>query len=164
MSKSVCVGMGELAISSDPETELICLGLGSCIAVCAYHKRRKWGLMAHVVLPSSSGRDQTAKAKYADSAIPLIAEEIARAGYIREEIQVVLCGGAAIFPSLQGVMDIGQRNITAVKAELQRARLRVVKEEVGGRESRTLTLEIASGNVRLRTVRTGEYSLTSLGG
>lgn len=163
MGNNISVGMGEIAVTTDRDTELMCLGLGSCIAVCIYEKRLRWGLMVHVVLPSTNKRDGSMPGKYADSAIPLIMSEMKRAGVRREMARVVLCGGAAIFPSLEGIMDIGQRNLAAVREGLKTEGLRVVKEEVGGRESRTLSLHVGTGQVRMRTVRTGEQVLVNLG-
>ncbi|MHB0938358.1 MAG: chemotaxis protein CheD [Armatimonadota bacterium] len=152
-----------MAATTDRDTELQCLGLGSCIAVCMYEKRLRWGLMVHVVLPSTNKKDGALPGKYADTAIPLILSEMKRAGVRSEQARVVLCGGAAIFPSLEGIMDIGQRNLAAVRDGLKAHGLRVVREEVGGRESRTLSLHVGTGQVRMRTVRTGEQILVNLG-
>lgn len=163
MGHSICVGMGEIATATDMDAELLCLGLGSCIAVCVYEKRKHFGLMGHIVLPTAQKPDVTLPGKYADTAIPLIVKELQRVGIRTEQTRVVLCGGAAIFPSLEGIMDIGQRNLTAVRAGLQQHGFRIVKEEVGGRISRTLTLRVGTGQVRLRTVNTGEQDLVNLG-
>lgn len=162
MKKMTTVGLGELAISDDLETDLACLGLGSCVAVCAYDSARHLGALLHVVLPRGGQDAGNAAMRYADTAVPALASQLAVRGIRFSEMRVVLCGGAAIFPPFQGIMDIGNRNIEAVHHELRRLRVPVVKEEVGGSESRTIILDIRTGSVRLRTVRTGEFEWISL--
>jgi chemotaxis protein CheD len=158
MKKMTTVGLGEMAICDDPDGELACLGLGSCVAVCAYDERRHLGALLHVVLPKGGqAAGAAALMRYADTAVPAMASQLAARAVRLSEMKVVLCGGAAIFPPFQGVMDIGNRNIEAVHNELQRLRVPVVKEELGGSESRTIILDVRTGSVRLRTVRTGEF-------
>jgi chemotaxis protein CheD len=53
-------------------------------------------------------------------------------------------------------MDIGKRNYEAVKMHLQKTKLPIVREDVGGTESRTIILNVKDGILRLRTVRTGD--------
>lgn len=163
MGHSINVGMGEIAVTTDPEAELLCLGLGSCIAVCLYEKMRHFGLMVHIVLPESQTGKPAPPGKYADTAIPLIAEELKRAGIQRGQARVVLCGGAAIFPALEGLIDIGLRNLAAVRAGLQAHGFKILKEDVGGRQGRTLSLHVGTGMVRMRTVHSGEQMLVNLG-
>jgi chemotaxis protein CheD len=162
MGKTISVGMGEIQVSNDREVELVTLGLGSCIAICAYDARRGVGAMVHVVLPAAANGQAVPPAKYADSAVPLLIDELRRRGVRPADVRIALGGGAAIFPPLSELMDIGKRNLVAVHDQLERAGLRVVKEDTGGRESRTITLNIASGTVRMRTVRQGEQVLADL--
>ncbi|HEX2948520.1 MAG TPA: chemotaxis protein CheD [Armatimonadota bacterium] len=162
MRKTISIGMGEMVVTSDPDAALICLGLGSCIAICAYDPRRNVGAMVHVVLPAPSTGNATPPAKYASTAVPLLVEKLTRAGVRKADARIILCGGAAIFAALSGIMDIGQRNIAAVHEGLQQAGLKVIKEDVGGKESRTVTLDVATGIVKLRTVRTGEAVFADL--
>lgn len=163
-AQRICVGMGEIAISVEPQVDLVCLGLGSCIAICAYAPRLRVAAMVHVMLPSAQGRGGTPPAKYADSAVPLLESEMRRSGVFGHEVQIALVGGATIFPPASTVADIGHRNLLAVREQLKRTRFRIIREDVGGRESRTVTLHVATGEVWVRTVRTGESVLTHLGG
>jgi chemotaxis protein CheD len=156
MGQLICVGMGELAISAYPGNDIACLGLGSCIAICAFDNRLKIGAMAHVVLPDSAGREAKNTAKYADLAIPLLTNELECAGSYMRDVQIILVGGASIFQPFSKTMDIGKRNYEAVKMHLQKTKLPIVREDVGGTESRTIILNVKDGILRLRTVRTGD--------
>ncbi len=61
------VGMGQIAAGGPPQKMRAVVG--SCIALALYHPRLKRGVMAHIVLPDSAGRDGT-PGKFADTAIP----------------------------------------------------------------------------------------------
>lgn len=56
--KERIVNLGEIVVTEDPEVVLTVPGVGSCIVVCAYHPRTKLAGMAHIVLPSSKGRNE----------------------------------------------------------------------------------------------------------
>lgn len=161
-SAGAYVGMGELKVGRDRDAELLCVGLGSCIAVCMYDAARAVGALAHVVLPVAPDGNAN-PAKYADTAIPLMLRTLREFGSRPGDLRVALVGGAAIFSSVNSHMDIGQRNGDAVKAALQQAGLRVQKEDIGGRESRSTSLSMIDGAVRVRTVRLGNTLLTVLG-
>jgi chemotaxis protein CheD len=156
--------MGEIATSSDPDDQLVCLGLGSCIAVCLYDPVRRTGAMGHVVLAVSRPATGGLATRYADIAVPRLLAEMTQAGCPRTRIGVALCGGAQIFPGLSGVMDIGSRNVEAVRRHLREVGLSSAADDVGGAEGRTVTLNVATGVVTVRTVRGGERVLANLGG
>lgn len=162
MLRAVCVGMGEVVIAKDPGVELVCLGLGSCIAVCLYEPKQRLAAMAHVVLPTCAGRHLDQPGKYADTAIPYLLKEVRSNGADLARSRVALCGAAAIFPPINALVDIGRRNLVAVRGALNEAGIAIIKQEVGGSESRTVRLSVKTGQVRLRTVRTGEYPLVRL--
>jgi chemotaxis protein CheD len=161
--QTIAVGMGELVISADPEAALLCMGLGSCIAVCLYAPRRRVGALAHVVLPTAPAGSTGQTARYADQAIPLLVNELRGRGVALRGVQAVLCGGAAIFPPSQNSMDIGARNLQAITTELARVGLPVAATAVGGTVSRTITLHVATGLVHIRTVQDKEPQEIDLG-
>ena len=152
----ISVGMGEIALTTDPNTELVCLGLGSCIAVCAYAPRRHAAALAHVMLPSSNGRATDLPGKYADTVINHLLTEIGRFGVFPREVRFILCGGASIFPPTANSIDIGGRNLTSLRSEIQRVGLPIINECVGGRESRSVTLHVGRGECQIRTIRTAD--------
>jgi len=152
--QTIAVGMGEMVVTSDPQTELICMGLGSCIAVCAYIPRRRIGAMAHVVLPTApTATTGDPTARYADQAIPLLVTQLRQQGVAVRNARIVLCGGAAIFPPMRNSLDIGARNLEQVLVELTRHSLTPVMSEVGSTVSRTITLQVATGIVNIRSVK-----------
>ncbi len=161
----IMVNMGQIAVSDAPGDILTALGLGSCIAVCVYDPVIRLGGMIHVVLPSSSiGRSSDAPGKFADLGVPKLLEQMKDAGGVRSRFSIAILGGANVLTSANhdGVLDIGQRNIQAVKLALSQQGLSPSADHVGGKSSRTVRLRIANGEVTVKTVREGEAPIAYL--
>ncbi len=88
------VGMGQIVVAEAP-AELVSV-LGSCVGVALYHPRLKVGALAHIVLPKSSGGG-AAPGKFADTAIPYMIAELAKAGAARAGLVAKIAGGACMF-------------------------------------------------------------------
>lgn len=161
----ILVHMGQLAISMKPEDVLASLGLGSCVAVCAYDPAKKLAGMIHVVLPSKNNDKPAAPAKFADVGVPVLVEEMLQQGVLRARLKIAILGGANVLTSLAGntSLDIGTRNVAAVRAALQKLGLPIIAHDVGGTYSRTVRLKVASGEVTLKTLRDGEVIAAKLG-
>jgi len=163
----IAVNMGQLEVSRRGGDVLAALGLGSCVAVCVYDPRVRMGGMIHVVLPSSAiGREREGQAKFADLGVPRLVAAMVKEGGSRQRLRLVMAGGANVLSSMNhgSALDIGSRNVAAVLAALETEKLSVWKSDVGGKTSRTVRLSVASGTVRVKTLRMGEKVLATLGG
>src|SRR4030042_1090799 len=132
------VGMGELVVTDSPDAVLSCIGLGSCIAVCAYDSQEKIGGMAHIVLPHNTGLNGVNPAKFADTAVPLLINEMIKKGGIRSRLIVKIAGGAqmTLAPGLRDTFKTGERNIAQVLLVLQRERIKPAAADTGGEMGR----------------------------
>lgn len=155
------VGLGEMHWSRTPNTALVCYGLGSCVGIAAYDPLKKIGAMAHVVLPDSSiMRPGDSVYKYADTCVPALLKELERLGAERQRLQIKIAGGAQVLTVAGAArMDIGNKNIQAVKGALHREGLRLMAEETGGNYGRTFSLYIDSGKVTVKAVGKPEVEL-----
>lgn len=152
MEKIIPVGFGEYRISANPEGVLICFGLGSCVAVTMYDTGKKIGGMLHIVLPSTQGRLTKTPARFADTGIPLLLEEMRKMGAEKRRTIVTMAGGAKILKlhySLEP-LDIGSRNVDVCLETLKQLGLRVHGQETGGTRGRTVRLYIKSGETFVR--------------
>lgn len=154
------VGLGEAKISLDAEDTLVALGLGSCVAVCAYDPVARVGGMLHAVLPEHNGRDDR-PTKYVDSGVRHLIAEMESKGAARRRLAVGLVGGAQMLvgPGFAKALNIGERNWTIAKAVLAQEGLRVAIEDVGGSVGRTVRMRIADGHLFVRSVGSGEIEL-----
>ena len=157
------VGMAEVKITRCTDDVLIALGLGSCIGVCAFDPQTGVAGMAHIVLPESAGH-VASPGKFADTAIPLLMEEMSRRGALISRIRVALAGGAQLF-AFNGSgprLEIGPRNAAAVQEQLQKRQITVVATDLGGNTGRTVHL-FADGRMMVKTIGQGEKELIRLG-
>ena len=150
------LSLGEWAVSDEADRELVCLGLGSCVAFCVYDPKLQLAGMAHMVLPDSNhGKRSGAEAKFVDLAVPLVIEEMERMGGLRSRLQIHLVGGAQMLSgaSFTDTMMIGQRNIQASHDALKQLRLPIKSEDTGGDAGRTVKLPVATGQLDISSPR-----------
>ena len=129
-----------------------CHGLGSCIGLMAYDSITQVGGVAHVVLPDGTGRkDLDLPGRYMNLAIPTLIDELAAAGAGRTRLKFVAVGGANVFkfgagaPSLN--LNIGDRNIQAMRDGLAALNTCLEAEFVGGTQATSTQLCLETGQV-----------------
>jgi chemotaxis protein CheD len=157
--RAVAVNMGELAISRESGDVLASLGLGSCVALCAYDPAERLAGMIHVVLPDSAiARGKEAVAKFADIGVPRFLGEMEKEGALRRRLKLLMAGGANVLSHARTdvVLDIGTRNIAAVRTAVEKEGLRIMGADVGGKSSRTVRLQVADGVVSVKTLKGGK--------
>jgi chemotaxis protein CheD len=148
------VGIGQLAVSKDPNELLIAYGLGSCIGVSCYDPQAKVAGLAHILLPSSEGKrsDEKEPARFADTGIDLLVKRLTESGALPRRLVVKIAGGAAVLvPANAEMFKIGVRNAEALKERLKRHGLSPAATDIGGTRGRTLELHPATGKTFVRT-------------
>jgi len=155
------VKVAESAIANAGET-LYTLGLGSCVAVLLYDSTAQLAGMVHVLLPGPPHRNQeSAPGKYATSAVPHLLEMMENAGAERNRITARLVGGAAMFRALitESLLNMGARNLVAVREALAREGIDIVGEEVGKEHGRSVHFHASDGRVIVSSVLHGKVEL-----
>lgn len=133
------------------------IGLGSCIAIMLYDLDSGIGGLAHVLLPSMSlSRDTENRAKFPETAVPLMLDEMRALG-ARGTILAKLAGGASMFSALipAGGVNIGERNILASRQALAANGIPLVGEDTGGEHGRSVYLHVDEGRVLVRSLKRG---------
>lgn len=158
-NKVISVGISDLNTAMAPQT-IRTSGLGSCVGVVIYDEKNQVGGLAHVMLPDSKLTKQsvTNEYKYADTAIPILIDRLLEQGARKFALKAKLAGGAQMFQfsSNSDIMRIGPRNVIAVKEQLEKLKIPVIAEEVGGNRGRTIEFEPHSAQLKIRTVNQGE--------
>jgi chemotaxis protein CheD len=150
----IVVGMGEIAISKEPASVLTCLGLGSCIALCAYDPVARVAGMVHIVLPEANiNNAENSPGKYADTAVPFLIEQMTRQNAIKTRLVVRIAGGAqmSLASGLIGAFKTGERNAEMVLSSLAKERIAVSGIDIGGNKGRTVQMFPATGKVTTRS-------------
>ena len=153
----IVVGMADLKVAKTPDI-LTTLGLGSCVGITLYDKIHKIGGLAHVMLPTYKGFEGQNIAKFADSGIIELLNQITRIGAARNTLVAKIAGGAHMFSRSQNndIMKIGERNAKAALAILNQLRIPIQANDTGGGHGRTIELNIDTGALKIKTVGLGE--------
>ncbi|MDP4151889.1 MAG: chemotaxis protein CheD [Bacillota bacterium] len=148
------VGLGEYAISNDIEDVIKTFALASCVGITVYSQDKKIAGMAHIALPNPGLKYDININKpcyYATLAVPFFFDLICnKYGCNKSSLQVRLFGGADS-SDVNDVFEIGKKNLSAVKDELSKINVKYEALEVSGRLSRTLEMDVLTGNVKLTT-------------
>jgi chemotaxis protein CheD len=147
--------MGEAVVSAAAGDLLVALGLGSCIGLALLDPDAGVAGLVHIVLPQSTATGAGTPAKFADTAVPHLAQLVTRAGARESRMHAVLCGGAHMFSSQTAgnpVMAIGERNAQATLDALAARRISVRAKDVGGTVGRSVEVDVESGAVSVRGV------------
>src|SRR3989442_13029423 len=92
---------------------IVRLGLGSCVPIMLHDPNAGAGAMAHILLPSKSlARDVTNLAKFPETAVPLLVEQLTALGAEPRHLVAKLAGGASMFAQLMtpGAVQMGEAN------------------------------------------------------
>jgi chemotaxis protein CheD len=156
------VGIAELEVARAPAT-LTALALGSCVGVILHDRIAKVGGLAHVLLPSASiGRARSdTPGRYAPTAVTTLVEQLLELGAEHPRLTARLVGGASMFTALQpaGTIQIGERNVHAVREALHRHGIRNVGEVVGGDYGRSVDFDVETGRVVVTSYQHGPVEL-----
>ncbi len=159
---TIYVGVGEYAVSNNPEDVVKTLALGSCVGIIMLAPGARIVGLLHVALPDSSinkKRVQERPGMFADTGIPLLLKEMRNKGYDGKSTLIIkLAGGAAIMDP-NNTFNIGKRNILATKKVLWQYKLGARSEHIGDTISRTVSIDVNTGKVMLSSPGRGEWEL-----
>lgn len=136
------------------EGELITTVLGSCVATCIRETKLCIGGMNHIMLPDANELNNkwretpvSLETRYGNVAMESLINSNLAIGGKRENLEIKLFGGAALFNFIERV---GNKNIEFVKLYLMKEGLNIASEDVGGRRPRKVHYYLSTGLVRVR--------------
>jgi chemotaxis protein CheD len=159
--KALVVGVADMVASNDSTAELVTYSLGSCLGITLYDPGMKVGGLLHLMLPDS--KIDAAKAAgvpfmFVDTGVPRLFQAVYSLGADRHRLTVKVAGGANLLDE-QGVFKIGERNCKALNELLALRGYAIQARDVGGLSSRTLRLDLSTGNVTIKTPGNNAYLL-----
>ena len=155
----IVVEVADFAVAGG-NSVLVTLGLGSCVALALHDPATGIAGLAHILLPTvGTGPPSIRAAKYADTAVPMLVEEMRRHG-ARRKLVAKMAGGARMFAALlPSGINMGERNIEATRAALAQLGIPIVAEDVGGEYGRSVKLIAATGAMTIRSLVGGNRDL-----
>ena len=152
MTKKITVGIADMKLARQ-EGELITYALGSCIGIAFYDTMIKLGALLHIMLPEKGQANDSNILKFADTGIRETLRKVYAFGGMKGRLVIKIAGGAKMF-EMKGagnLGNIGQRNAQSVKMVLMKEGLRVKSEDTGANYARTMSLDVATGRVVIRS-------------
>lgn len=154
MDEVIKVGMADLKVCPYPKV-ITTLGLGSCVGIALYDPVTKIGGLAHVMLPDSTQiRNNTNRAKFADTGIVDLIKEMEKSGASRTRMVAKIAGGAQMFAfnAQSDMVRIGARNVEASKMKLKELGIRLLAEDTGLNYGRTVEFYTETGKFLIKSV------------
>lgn len=145
------IGIGEMAISNNCSDTIKTFALGSCLGITAYSPIRKVGGIIHIALPQPARMEDAIDRHcyYASTGLPyFISQFSSQYGCLKNELVVRIFGGAESLRQ-NDTFNVGQHNLEITKAILKEMNLGIQYAETGARVSRTIELEVASGDINI---------------
>jgi chemotaxis protein CheD len=148
----IVVGIGECRTGRPPTGALSTYALGSCFAVVAWDWKLKLGGLLHVMLPDSAVDRSKAQIRpylYVDTGVPALLRTLIEKGSSKRHLRWCIAGGAAMMAD-SGHFEIGKRNHLALRNVLRNIGVFVDQEDIGGSQSRSVRLDLRTGQIDLR--------------
>ena len=152
MEKQLVVGIGDMKLGRQEGT-IITYALGSCIGIALYDPMIKLGALVHIMLPERVNSDANIF-KYADTGVRETLRKLYAYGAVKHRMTAKIAGGAKMFDmkgKSSAMGNIGERNAQMVKRVLMQEGIRIVIEDTGANYARTMSIDLASGMVLVKT-------------
>lgn len=157
--EKIFVGIADLVVVHNPAI-LVTIGLGSCVAISIRDPQARFGGLSHILLPSI--KDSTNKVnplKFADSALEIIIDMLVKKGCLKNRLEAKIAGGASMFSFGQNSMNIGERNVDAVKQKLKEMKVPIIASDTGANYGRTVEFNIATGKMLVKSAFYGNKEI-----
>lgn len=140
---------GELCVSREPAR--IDTLLGSCVAVCLFNRKLKFGGMNHYMLPTAP-QGTVSSGKHGDYSTRILIKKMLSFDSNVQNIDAMVFGGGNVTGHLAIGEGIGAKNIVLARDLLQQFNIRVIKKELGGNYGRKVFFENWTGKVETRRI------------
>jgi chemotaxis protein CheD len=150
--RQLVVGVADGLVTQDRDASLVTYALGSCVAVAMWDREAGTGGLVHYMLPESSLDAEKAAQNpwmFADTGIARLLERMLACGATKRRLRVWAAGGSQVMDPT-GVFNIGKRNYLAMRKWLWKAGVMLAGEDVGGAITRTVKLDVGTGQCWVR--------------
>ncbi|OGP64848.1 MAG: chemotaxis protein CheD [Deltaproteobacteria bacterium RBG_13_53_10] len=144
-----------MKISASRGDLIVTHALGSCLGVAVHDPVASVGGLLHVMLPLSTIDPAKADRNpfmFVDTGFPALLIECFKIGAQKQRMEIRVAGGANSHNREEDdVFQIGKRNLIILRKLLWKNGLMLKSSDVGGTNSRTMSLEVGSGKVMIKS-------------
>lgn len=158
MDKEIKVGIADMKVAR-MQGLLITYALGSCVGVAMYDPVIRLGGLLHIMLPSAENVSVDNIFKFADTGIQEMLRKMQVFGGMKSRYICKIAGGAKMFEMQGNLGNIGQRNIESVQNRLRHEGIRIARQDVGSNYARTMSMDVETGIVKIRSYGRPEITL-----
>jgi chemotaxis protein CheD len=148
------VGIADMKVAATPGDAIITYALGSCLGISVHDPIAHVGGLLHIMLPDSNidlGKARANPCMFVDTGFPKLINDCISAGARKERLVLKVAGGACAHGNAEeDYFQIGKRNFVMLKKLLWQMGILLKGYDVGGSQSRTMSLEIGKGEVLLK--------------
>lgn len=149
------MGVSDMKVSDKRGDLIITHALGSCLGVAVHDPVACVGGLLHVMLPLSDIDPEKADRNpfmFVDTGFPRLLVECFKTGAQKQRLEIRVAGGANSHDRGENdLFQIGRRNFIILRQLLWKNALLVTSYDVGGSNSRTMSLEIGTGKVTIKS-------------
>lgn len=149
------IGIAEMIVSRSVDDLLITYALGSCLGFAIYDAEAGVGGLIHLMLPTSTldkKRSRQNPERFVDTGVPVLFKACYRLGAKKERLVARVAGGASMIgDGGRDSFQTGKRNVVTLKKLLWKNGVLLKAEDVGGSVSRTVSLDVATGEMIVKT-------------
>jgi len=160
--EKINVRIADMKIGKSPDI-MVSYGIGSCVVVSIFDRKKKIGGVLHFVLPEYKGSSRIVKNPYRYGAIgiKLMIKKLVAEGASKDNLVAKIAGGSVMFPGLlkNPGNAIGKRNIEIARKVLSNEKIKIEGEDTGGDYGRSVEFDLDTGILRIRSYKGGERSI-----
>lgn len=146
---------GELYVADQPT--IVTTILGSCVSITMFSRRLRLGAICHALLPEGPAEEAF---RYVDGSILHMLQRFTLLGVTCAQLEVKMFGGADLLPYPKSrLISVGRRNVEIAREVLNSEGLTLLAEDVGGRRGRKIIFHTHTGDIWLKRLERGEFSL-----
>ncbi len=141
---------GEYHVTKRPK--FVATLLGSCVAVCVYHKTNGSAAMNHFLHAQAESAGETSIGRFGDLATKHIIDTLFRLDANPKNYEAKIFGGGNVVSHIKAGLSIGKRNIDIAEAVLKKYGITVVERKVGGTQGVKIYFNTRDHSVTVRSV------------
>lgn len=141
------------------EATVISTVLGSAVAVTLWERKKKFGGMCHFIFPKADA-SQRRTVEYGNVAIYALIKAMNDFGSNLKDLEAQIFGGAEPLDIPVEKKTFGPKNIEAARTALQKYRIRVISEDIGGHVGRKISFNTQKNEVvayKVKNIRNQDW-------
>jgi two-component system, chemotaxis family, protein-glutamate methylesterase/glutaminase len=145
-------------VITSKQGEVIGTLLGSCVAICLYNKKGKWGGLNHYMIPRISMGSGLQNSKYGDYSLDKLIKDLLRWDDRIHNLEAKIFGGGDVVGHLSGGKGIGKKNIDFAVERLKEMGIGIIERDVGGDYGRKIYFDSSTGKVEVQQIAKSQQS------